>query len=474
MKAFLKTKACKITAIVLASIVGATGVFLATVATVFAVRKTAVVVIPGLLCSSIQDTETEDIYYDPLNTDEYGYSFDDFFGDRMMATVTDIAVHSGVVDKLFAVLNEEEGNFLDKFALDETGAPVYPSAAIQWDHEGYARYGAMTVMKKPYDYYADLYRNKKNYDVFVFQYDWRRDNRIAAEALVKVTEGYDDVITVAHSMGNIVVSLALAQSESFRKKVILNCSYAAPYFGSYNALDILEDGERTVGGILDQARSFLNDHPALKFLFKNILDKADAICYEKVLPYFRGMPGIVQLLPTIDLVCPDGEHSNLQVNGEYITTEEQLTDYYESCFWAHEGEDLDAPVRSWVADLSDYWAAFYVNGVHASKLVNTYYFAGYDRNTTESVTVEKSPEGEILSFRTSSGEGDGTVPYLSATLGGSVSDRVLRTEGYAHTELGTAIAEDLVTAQTATATASIDNPYKVLAIKAKYPRKTSP
>lgn len=467
MKNFVKTKAFKILVIILGCIIGLSAAFLASVATVFAVRKTAVVAIPGLLCSSLVDTETEEIFYDPLDTDTYGYSFDDFNETKMFDLITRIAAETDTLDKIWAVLDGEEGNFLEKFALKEDGTPEYPSVAIQWDHDGYAKYGAMTMMRKPYEHFANLYKNKKNYDAFVFQYDWRRDNRIAAEQLIEATKDYDDVIIVAHSMGNIVASLAMAKSEDFRKKVILNCSYAAPYLGSFNALDILEDGESTVGGLLDMARTTVNGNKALKLFLGDIVDQATDLCYNQVLPTFRRMPGIAQLLPCIELVCPDGEHSNLTVNGTAITTKEQLLAYYESCFWAHEGEDVNAPLRSWIADLSEYWDAFYVNGVHASKLVNTYYFAGVDYDTTESMTIVKDGDQRVTSLSTTKTRGDGTVNFRSATVGGN--ERILETTGYPHTNLGTAFATGLVAEQTATAVSSIDNPYKIMAIKIKYP-----
>ncbi|MCR4662088.1 MAG: hypothetical protein K5765_08860, partial [Clostridia bacterium] len=306
MKTILKSKAFISIVVIFSVLVLAAGIFLTTVGVMYNDRKTAVVVIPGLLCSSLEEDETGEIFYDPLETDTHGFSFDDFGSNKMISLVVDIALHTKIVQKVGDVLDEVPGNFLDKFELDETGAPIYSSKAVQWDHDGYAKYGAMTMMKTPYEYYANLYSNKKNYDTFIFQYDWRRDNRIAADQLIEACKDYDDVIIVAHSMGNIVSSLAIAKNETFRKKVILNCSYASPYLGSFNALRILENGEETVGSLLGAAHDALDNNKVLNALFGSILEKADNICYEKVLPIFRKMPGIVQLLPTIDLVCPDG------------------------------------------------------------------------------------------------------------------------------------------------------------------------
>ncbi|MCR4662079.1 MAG: hypothetical protein K5765_08815, partial [Clostridia bacterium] len=201
----------------------------------------------------------------------------------------------------------------------------------------------------------------------------------------------------------------------------------------------------------------------LNALFGSILEKADNICYEKVLPIFRKMPGIVQLLPTIDLVCPDGVTSNLTVNGNAIKTKGELLNYYQSCKWAHENEDMNAPVRSWVADLEEYWDAFYVNGVHATKLVNTHYFAGNDINTTKSATVIKEQGQYATSYETLSDKGDGTVLYVSATI--NETKNVYPTQGYSHTDLGQAFIQELCIPQTIEATKSIDNPYKIWWIK---------
>ena len=197
----------------------------------------------------------------------------------------------------------------------------------------------------------------------------------------------------------------------------------------------------------------------------NLLDNATTVCHERVLPIFRKMPGIVQLLPTIDIVCPDGVNSSITVNGTPITTKEQLLNYYKSCFWAHENNDLNNPIRPWVDDLDEYWNSFYVNGVHASQLVNTYYFAGVDVNTVNSANITKDENQIVTSFVTTSDRGDGTVLYSSASLG--LNEKVLDTEGYIHTALGTAFVENLVTSQTEEALESINTPFKVLSNKPK-------
>ena len=95
---------------------------------------------------------------------------------------------------------------------------------------------------------------KANFDVaegknfFSFPYDWRRDNRVSARKLAKVTEGWlsawrrssgnaeANLVLVCHSMGGLVSRYFLECLEGWKVTQAL-VTFGTPYRGSLNALD---------------------------------------------------------------------------------------------------------------------------------------------------------------------------------------------------------------------------------------------
>ncbi len=87
---------------------------------------------------------------------------------------------------------------------------------------------------------------------FPFPYDWRRDNRVAARRLARLShewlakwrrEGYADakLVLLAHSMGGLVARYFLECLEGWRLTRTL-ITFGTPYRGSLNALDFLANG----------------------------------------------------------------------------------------------------------------------------------------------------------------------------------------------------------------------------------------
>jgi hypothetical protein len=450
-------------ALISAAVIVAAG-FLTAVPSFYSARKRAIIIVPGILNSALVDTATDEVVFDPLETDENGYCYDEIINpNKTFSIVADIALHTDILKKLAAVFNGDKNNFLSMWSVDDDGtSTVKTIKAADWSRDGYCRYGALEAAYVPYSYYYNLYGNDPNTDIFVFQYDWRLDNRLAAAELVKAAESYDDVILYGHSMGNLVTSLALASSEELRDKVILNVSCAAPYYGSYQALDILENGEETVDSLLGQAENFVSGNSLAYFLLHDVISQARTLCYDTVLPMFRKFPGVIDLLPTIELVCPDGENSTLSVDGVWIKTREQLLSYYQGCAWAY---NTDGTMRSWVKNLGNYWDASYVNGVHASKLVNTVYIAGTGINSIKTMSVETS-EPRHACVKTYSKEGDGTVELGSAVLGDADGSNVKLLYGFDHLQAGHDYADGLGAAS-ASAYGTVDNSFKLLWQKIK-------
>lgn len=457
------SKAVKIIIIVICAFVLVAGAFVIAVPVAVNARKRAFVVIPGICNSALLDTETDKVVFDPLDTDTNDYCYDDLMGDDMIQMVIDIIGETDIIQQLHDVIDRKEGNFLDKWAIDDNGNSLPNIVHVDWSRDGYTKYGALEASRVPYDYFKDNYKFNKNTDLFVFQYDWRLDIDRAADELIATCEKYDDVIIAAHSMGNVVTARALAKSGDFRKKIILNMAYAAPYYGSYSALDILENGKATIDPLLDMAKDTVNGNGLLKAIFGDMLDKTEDLCYEVILPMFQKYPGMVQLLPNINLVCPDGENSSLVINGTPVKTKEQLLAYYQSCEWAY---NTDGSMRAWVRDLGSYWDSFYVDGTFATELVNTYYFAGDKVNTISGFIV--TGEGSAKTFqKTHNDNGDGTVPYACATLNEINMSRTFVLDGLGHVDMGHGFDKGLEV-PSEKVYKSINNGYKVLFVKIKY------
>ena len=451
---------------VLGALLIANVVFVTAVSLVYTPKKRAVIIMPGLCCGAIEDTATGEVIWDPLEADEHeSFLLDSFFQeDKMLGLVLDVVKNSNALGMLNAMLNDEPGSMYYKWLLDENGLPPESVKAVSCEHEGFAKYGAMQSMRRPYEFLYERYKDEKNTDTFVFNYDWRLDNRLAAAELLKRTEEYDDVVIFAHSMGNIVTSLALAESESFRDKVSLFISSAPPYYGAFLALQVLEDGEKIVSDLCALGKNI--NIPLVGAIAKNLMDGVEELVNGKLLPMFRSYPSLVQLLPTIEEVCPDGVNSVLTVNGKGITTREELLAFYQSRSWAFRA---DGSIRPWVADLGEYWDAFYVDGTFASELVNTHYIVGTGKNTPENVTIT---DGNDYSYVfTQSTAGDQTVSVNSATLGGKASKTYLMND-YLHNDCMTPISEELG-AVIDKALSSVSSPFKrfVSAIETKNKNK---
>ncbi|CRK50565.1 conserved hypothetical protein [Rhodococcus sp. RD6.2] len=114
---------------------------------------------------------------------------------------------------------------------------------------------------------------------FEFPYDWRRDNRVAARRLARLSRdwlaawreksGNSDakLILVGHSMGGIVARLYLEMLDGWRDTKSL-VTFGTPYSGSVNALEFLVNGFRKGWGPLsidlgDLIRSFTSIYQLL-------------------------------------------------------------------------------------------------------------------------------------------------------------------------------------------------------------------
>lgn len=129
---------------------------------------------------------------------------------------------------------------------------------------------------------------------YAFSYDWRKDNRLAAEELsefvnlvIRKTQIHENdntiakVIIVAHSMGGLVVKWYAEQilGEHAKDKIKKIISVATPYKGSIKAIEALIPGARKFFGIDFQknmrkaARTFPGAYQLLPYYDGAVIDK---------------------------------------------------------------------------------------------------------------------------------------------------------------------------------------------------------
>lgn len=396
--------------------------------------KTTIIIVPGLLASTLVVGEEELPLWDPFNSE---HSMVEILDGQMGSLVTDFIFNKEYSTRTSAIIadivNNNDTSILKMMAADENG--IYNNNGIHaasMQSEPNMRYGAFNSYKIWYDYFYEKYG--KSCIIDIFQYDWRKDNRENGHALEEYINemGYENIVFLAHSMGNLVTSQYLARSESNRDKVKGFVSVAAPYYGSLNALSILESAE----GLEASALNAVKDNLLANSIGLNT-NTVSMIFQTQVYPLLYNLVSVAQLLPTIELAEQLKSYygkSFLSVNGEEITTQNQLNDFYSSRPWALKDNSI---VKPYIKDLANYNKSFYVddgkgNLVHASKLVNTYYLAGSGIDT--STHILKNGENSEEIFTTF---GDGTVPLLSAILDYEPDSQFVHIyDGYDHLTMG--------------------------------------
>ncbi|HET8625358.1 MAG TPA: hypothetical protein VFM14_17495, partial [Gemmatimonadales bacterium] len=113
-----------------------------------------------------------------------------------------------------------------------------------WKIDGYSRV-ADTILER--------FAVREGENFFRFPYDWRRDNRAAAQRLAhqsaewlrrrRTTVPDAKLILVAHSMGGLVSRYFLEVLGGWRNTRAL-VTFGTPYRGAINALDTLANGSR--------------------------------------------------------------------------------------------------------------------------------------------------------------------------------------------------------------------------------------
>lgn len=273
-------------------------------------------------------------------------------------------------------------------------------------------YGAQSTYTQLVNELKENYGDE--YAVSFFPYDWRKDVTDAARELEQFIEnnGYDEVILVCHSMGGIVASKYLANSENNRNKVSKLITLGTPYLGAPKALYVFETGglmdnfSRKKLGIANKAATWFCMGTPLKAVANN-------------------MTAVYELLPSkyyCDLNNTTYVNKTTEINYGNLKNEalsyDQTMELIRGRDWYQSGGEQ----KSFLVTAENVWDSLFVGSQHVTNLVDSYYIMGYGIDTLLEVEEKITKNGTFISCNdlTVANGGDGTVPLISANIGGLV------------------------------------------------------
>lgn len=298
---------------------------------------------------------------------------------------------------------EENGSRIDVW-LPRVSSPREDTRRLQLTKDG-EPINELILGNPLSQYYSTMYNelNKAGYDVHYFGYDWRMDNDDSAQKLKEFIDGLetDRVNIVAHSMGGLVAARYIGNGNE--NKVDKLITLGTPYLGAPKTLYTFERGG--VGS----------------FITNLIVNNAIA-------EIAKDMKSVYQLLPSSNYFSYNKTYylELIYNDGWFKNTKEALTTHIQT--------EVEITKRNW----------FNLNLYNNSKLfhnqlsildildsVDSYLFVGDQIGTIGKVTYEYKKEGDEYAFNKlrnvdeDSVSGDGTVPVISANIGGRVNkDRI--------------------------------------------------
>jgi pimeloyl-ACP methyl ester carboxylesterase len=298
--------------------------------------------------------------------------------DEFPVDYNDAVLWTGILKKKFDALHLHQ---LDDTVDAQVNRLVMPHQAIPLIYESIVDEIRDEMDDQPYAY--------------VFTYDWRKDNRLAASALSEFIErvlhitGVHEkaakrtpprqVVLIGHSMGGLVIKWCTTKIISSRK-IARIITIATPFRGSLKAIEALLPGARNLFGI-EQKKSMR--HAA------------------------RTMIGLYQLLPNWPKAVVDSSTSKplniFNVSSWQKSLVKALAEKYSPDFFSKKLADSQAFSRVMVAP----WPEELVKKV--------YYAYGVGSETWKQVKVDTGHENFFMFNKViQDDQGDGTVHSLSS------------------------------------------------------------
>lgn len=453
-------------------------------------KDKAIIYVTALFAGGLYDKQTGEAKWEPFKTevDAAKVMAGEIPMDELMDTFGDEL--SDILELVDSALSYEKGTLLWDLTLDNDGNGYNSNVVPANDLKNYMDidYGVFGIYRNFVDNISQKYGN--DYDVFVYNQDWRISPAKSAEELENYInrKGYKEVVFMSHSMGAPVVNNYLVRSRENRDKVKLYMGFAPATLGSFDALAALACPDTYV----DKFLAGMNLQENMLNMIKNVVQNALG---GQLGDFFRNNQGLMSLVPSWQLVSSaqyDEQNPAITVDGKAITSKDELYDFYASMRWAkyltpksqaeQESEDYDGVlynrvlaqegqakdsdgyrVKDFAANLASYFDNMFIDGKIASEQINSYYFLGTGMANTitgMSLTTKKDADGNVLyddygcvqyDYRLLSGGygsavkcGDGTVPYYSSIGGNtataeyieSLGDRLVELDSQNHGMVG--------------------------------------
>lgn len=438
----------------------------------------AIIYVTALFAGGLYDVETNVPKWEPIvpefDADAFmkgELGFEDILSSLTQEEIADI------IQLAIKAVGYSEGSLLWELTLDNDGVGYNPNIISANDFPRDNNGNIMDISYGAFGIYKPFITNLTQefgdeYDVLMFNQDWRKSPKESALALENYIEskGYKEVVLLSHSMGAPVVNSYLARSEDNRNKVSLYAGFAPATLGSFDALAALACPDVYVNNFLGGV-----DLESLPIDVNAIVDK---IVGGKLGDFFRNNQGLMSLVPSWQFLSSDqygdGQYG-IMVDGKPIESKEELYELYKGMRWAkylvprteeelleaddperlynrvvaEDGQYADADgyrLKDTAATLGEYFDSLFIDGKIASEQVNSHYFLGMgimgtitQMNLTTIVDEDGNPvvdeygcvqyEYELVTGYGNGNIGDGTVPFYSSIGGNTATPEFIESLG---------------------------------------------
>ena len=362
-------------------------------------------------------------YFDVVDPDDLDFVFDELIDDMFgvpIVIIPGIAGSSLAYDEDIVWLNEDELTSdmpvsirIPSLALDTDGISINDISLIE------GVYGSNTLpqMQVYNDLVEGLRDEFRGRQIHFFAYDWRLDNATNAENLRNFIEenNYSRVDIIAHGMGGLIASRYIADGHGNNVRRLI--TIGTPFLGSPKIPYVF-----ATGNLVDYL-SLPSVNAGVRRLSSHMTSVYQMLPYQSPYLYLARNTGTEE-----HLWWSQEQHEYLDLASHRIFIRNELN--------MRDVDDNSVPraVRGSFLDMSSSFmdSLFMPDGRHVIETVNHHAIVGTNQQTIHT-TVFDLYGNYVSDLRFV--EGDGTVPYWSATIHGRIQGNALSTFGYTHTAL---------------------------------------
>lgn len=349
------------------------------------VNKNAIIIIPGFIGSELKTTAS----YGTLTAGEQIWF--------PIEIATDLGYNAKVIEHINAL------------KCNSSGVPNCSTVEVNWngaEYEADKNYGTLNAYEKINTSLVDKFGDE--YDVYMFQYDWRQSNKKSAEQLDDFITDHEcgRVIIIAHSMGGLVAANYLNLGVEQQEKVRTYISLGVPYLGSVYITE-----------------AFLTARDLRWFLYfamavsDNIVIDAFEYYANSATDALYNLPAVYELFPNEQYYAVAGK-SYVAKKTDDATEVKSVGDYEELKTFLSEKLYGYNSVLMDKADVVN--NSLYVDGQYITSTVDSYYIVGTRVSTIKNIIFDETTS----LYRCEAAYcGDGVVPSWSADLGGVYPQR---------------------------------------------------